>query len=126
MNNLVDDLNIVAECSCKDHQKLLPQDKHLMVDGVMDDNKNRERTLYQITNPRHTQAAFKVKYIANTEESASSLDDSSNVTIYENLHSPIRISRSLTPELRNQVSTPMPGNQFYPLPSTMKLIRARK
>lgn len=28
-------------------------------------------------------------------------------TIYENLPCPIRISRSLTPELRNQVSTPM-------------------
>lgn len=119
MNNLVNDLNIEAQCSCKDHllsKKSLSEDEHLMVDGVMDDNINRERKFHQSANSRHTQAASKVKYIANTEKSASPLDDSSNVTIYENLPCPIRISRSLTPELRNQVSTPMTGNQFYHLP----------
>lgn len=121
MNNLVNDLNIVAECFCKDHllsKKSLSDDEHLMVDGVMDDNINRERKLHQSAN-FHTQAASKMKNIASTEESASPLDDSSNVTIYENLPClpcPIRISRSLTPELRNQVSTPKTGNQFYPLP----------
>lgn len=110
LRSKVNDLNIGVERSCKDHllsKKSLSEDEHLMVDGVMDDNINQERKLHQSANSRHTQAASKVKYIANTEESASPLNDSSNVTIYENLHNPIRISRSLTPELRNQVSTPM-------------------
>lgn len=109
LRSKVNDSNIVAECFCKDHllsKKSLSEDEHLMVDGVMDDNINRERKLHQSAN-FHTQAASKMKNIASTEESASPLDDSSNVTIYENLPCPIRISRSLTPELRNQVSTPM-------------------
>lgn len=112
LRSKVNDLNIEAQCSCKDHllsKKSLSEDEHLMVDGVMDDNINRERKLHQSAN-FHTQAASKMKNIASTEESASPLDDSSNVTIYENLPClpcPIRISRSLTPELRNQVSTPM-------------------
>lgn len=111
LRSKVNDSNIVAECFCKDHllsKKSLSEDEHLMVDGVMDDNINRERKLHQSAN-FHTQAASKMKNIASTEESASPLDDSSNVTIYENLPClpcPIRISRSLTPELRNQVSTP--------------------
>lgn len=102
MNILVDS-NIVAETSSKDH--LLTNDEQLTVDEVWD-NKNREQTLDQSTNLRHAQAAFNMKYTANTEERVSSLDDSSNVTI--------RFSRTLTRERRVPVSTPTPGNQFYP------------
>lgn len=102
MNILVDS-NIVAETSSKDH--LLTNDEQLTVDEVWD-NKNREQTLDQSTNLRHAQAAFNMKYTANTEERVSSLDDSSNVTI--------RFSRTLTRERRVPVSTPTPGNQFHP------------
>lgn len=110
MNILVDS-NIVAETSSKDH--LLTNDEQLTVDEVWD-NKNREQTLDQSTNLRHAQAAFNMKYTANTEERVSSLDDSSNVTIYDRPPSPIRFSRTLTRERRVPVSTPTPGNQFYP------------
>lgn len=110
MNILVDS-NIVAETSSKDH--LLTNDEQLTVDEVLD-NKNREQTLDQSTNLRHTQAALNMKYTANTEERVSSLDDSSNVTIYDRPPSPIKISRTLTRERRIPVSTPTPGNQFYP------------
>lgn len=110
MNILVDS-NIVAETSSKDH--LLTNDEQLTVDEVLD-NKNREQTLDQSTNLRHTQAASNMKYTANTEERVSSLDDSSNVTIYDRPPSPIRFSRTLTRERRIPVSTPTPGNQFYP------------
>lgn len=115
--NILVDLNSVAGCSCKDHlltKKLSPHDEQLTVDGVMNDDENREQTLDQSTNVRHTQTPFNVKYTADIEERASPLDDSPNVTIYDNLLGPIRISRSLTPELRIQVPTPTPGNQFYP------------
>lgn len=91
------DSNIVAETSSKDH--LLTNDEQLTVDEVWD-NKNREQTLDQSTNLRHAQAAFNMKYTANTEERVSSLDDSSNVTI--------RFSRTLTRERRVPVSTPTP------------------
>lgn len=111
MNILVDS-NIVAETSSKDH--LLTNDEQLTVDEVWDNNENREQTLDQSTNLRHTQAAFNMKYTANTEERVSSLDDSSNVTIYDRPPSPIKISRTLTRERRIPVSTPTPGNQFYP------------
>lgn len=105
------DLNSVAGCSCKDHfltKKLSPHDEQLTVDGVMNDDENQEQTLDQSTNVRHTQTAFNMKYTADIEERDSSLDDSPNVTIYDSLLVPFRISRSLTPELRIQVPTPTP------------------
>lgn len=100
------DFNIVTETSCKDH--LLTKDEQSTVDEVWDNNENREQTLDQSTNLRHTQAALNMKYTANTEERVSSLDDSSNVTIYDRPPSPIKISRTLTRERRIPVSTPTP------------------
>lgn len=106
--NILVDFNIVTETSCKDH--LLTKDEQSTVDEVWDNNENREQTLDQSTNLRHTQAALNMKYTANTEERVSSLDDSSNVTIYDRPPSPIKISRTLTRERRIPVSTPTPGN----------------